>query len=199
MKTSFRIRIISMSLVALVAITFAQKTYASFNAYLEITDADGKITKVDVSKDGSFTTPSLKAGRVKVQFFWDRSSVKSATLTVSATPGGTVSASKDGIGRGISSPTGAGGDREASTTSVSEITISYEILVPRDAQSGMASGKRQHQPPLTIKLTNSERLLPTVNKKLGSIEIDKDCDGITGKIEIKDPSGKTMAMDDWHQ
>ncbi len=184
MKTSFRIRIITMSLVALVAITFAQKTYASFNAYLEITDADGKITKVDVSKDGSFTSPALKSGRVKVQFFWDRSSGKSATLEVSGTPGGTATASNV---------------RESSAPSVSEITLSYEILVPRDAQSGMASGKRQHKPPMNSKLSSSERLLPTVNKKLGSIEIDKDCDGITGKIEMKDQNGKTMAMDDWHQ
>ena len=204
MKTSLRIRIIMMSLVALVALSFASKTFAAVNAYIIFTDADDKTSKVTVANDGTFKTSAMKAGRVKVQFFWDRSSsngAKSGTLTVSASPGGTAqAASKSGpftVTNTGDAPTGS--QRESSAPSVSEISMTYEIQAPRDAQSGMASGKRQHQPPMNIKLSSSERLLPTVNKKLGSIEIDKNCDGITGKIEIKDQNGKTMAMDDWHQ
>jgi hypothetical protein len=182
------IRTITMSLFALVAFTFASKTFAAVNAYIIFTDADGKSSKVTVSDDGTFKTSAMKAGRIKVQFFWDCSSSKSASLTVTGTPGGNA--------RGISSPTGASADRESSAPSVSEITMTYEILSPRDAQSGMATGRRMHKP-FIVTVSSSERLLPTVNKKLGSIDLDTDTDGITGKITLKDQNGKPMAMDDW--
>ncbi len=188
MKTSSSIRTLAVSLFALAAITFASKTFATSFTYLKIEFENGTVITVDVNKDGSFKTPPLKAGRVKVQFFWDRSGAKSATLNVSATPGGSA--------RGISSPIGAVGDRESSAPSVSEIAFSYEILTPRDPQSGQSTGRRMHKP-ANFKVSDSERLLPTVNKKLGSITLDEDCDGITGKIEMKDQNGKTMAADDW--
>ena len=200
MKTSLRIRIITMSLFALVAFTFASKTFAKDFPFRKIvwTYDDGTSFTVDVAKDGSFTTGPLKAGRVKVQFFWDRSGAKSASLTVTGNPGGSPAISQDGVGRGISSPTGGSSDRESSAPSVSEITMTYDILAPRDAQSGKATGRRMHKP-FIVTFSASERLLPTVNKKLGTIEIDKDCDGITGKIEMKDQNGKIMAADDWHE
>ena len=189
MKT-FRIRTILMSLIFLVALSFASKTFASWNAYIIFTDKDGKDTKTAVTKDGSFTSSALKAGRVKVQFFWDRSSAKSATLNVIGTPGGSATAEN----HNAAIPIGGLGD----SPQVSEITLTYQIPATREPQKGIMSGKRQYEPIIT-KLTDSERLLPTVNKKLGTIIIDADTEGITGKIVMKDQTGKVMAADDWVQ
>lgn len=180
-------RILTMSLVALVTLFFAGKTFASFNAYLQITDEKGTITKVDVAKDGSFTTPPLKEGRVKVQFFWDRSGssakgAKSASLNVSATPGGSAA-------------------RESSAPSVSEIVCTYEVKAPRDVATGQASGKRQHKPITITKEwgASTPQLAKTSSPSVvvGDVTVDEDCDGITGKISFKATNGKTMVYDDW--
>jgi len=183
MKTSLRIRILSLSLVALTAFGFASKTFAAVNMYLEITAEDGKITKVDVAKDGSFTSPALSAGRVKVQFHWDRSPGKSA---------GAVDNAPVIDGRGLTPD-----DQNRRNDKIEAFVFHYEIISPRDPATGHPSGKRQHAPPLIFKVSSSERLLPTVNKKFGTIAIDEPGVQITGKIEMQDGIGKTVAVDDW--
>ncbi|MEP7234917.1 MAG: hypothetical protein ABI778_06445 [Ignavibacteriota bacterium] len=164
-----------LSLIALVVILFASKSFAAVNMYLEITDNDGKITKVTVSKDGSFTSPTLKKG--VYSFSWGVSGAASSVVV-------------DGRG---STPE----DQAKHANKIESIAISHDIISPRDPASGLPTGKRMHKP-FTLTLSLSERLLPTVNKKLGSITIDVDGSTLTGNVEMKDHSGKVMAMDDWH-
>ena len=160
-----------MSLFALAAFGFTSKTFAAVDAFIWFKDFDGKTTKVQIQSDGSFTAPKLDPGTY--------------TISISAD----LPASK---------PTGGSTNREASAPSVSEITVSFEVKTARDAQSGMATGKRQHVPPLKTTLSSSERLLPTVNKKLGSITIEAN-DGLTGKVTLNNIANKQVAYDTWQQ
>ena len=179
MKTSSRIRLITMSLLALAAFGFVSRSFAAVNMYLEITAEDGKITKVDVAKDGTFSSPVLSVGRVKVQFHWDRSPATDNGVVVD--------------GRGLTPD-----DQNRRNNKIEAISFNYEIMSPRDAATGQASGKRQHTPPIIIKLnSSSERLLPTVNKKVGTISIDEPGVHITGRIEMQDSNGKAIGIDDW--
>lgn len=185
-------RILTMSLFALITMFSVGNTFAAVNAYIKFTDSKGNVTKVDIGQDGSFTTGPMKEGRVKVQFFWDRDGsskgAKSASLDVSATPGGATR-------RGISSPTGAGADREASIPSVSEIVVSYEVKSPRDVATGQSSGKRMHKPfIITKELDKSTPLLRTA-VSVGTFDVDEDCDDITGAISFKDASGAKVTYD----
>ncbi len=198
MKTSFRI--LTMSLVALVAFTFVSKTFAVSMNFSKImwTSSSGKVTEVTVDENGHFKTPPMAAG--KYTYSW----------SLISKPTGS-SAKFWGVGRGIGSTMGGSPDREASAPSVSEIdasqspgsanreasapsvseiVVSHEIMAPRDAQSGMATGKRMHKPfVITKELDKSTPLLKT---SLGSFVVDEDCDGITGTITYKSATGDVM-------
>ena len=85
------------------------------------------------------------------------------------------------------------GDRPTESISFNVTKISYndEIKSPLDVATGQSSGKRHHMP-LDATMSQSERLLPTVNKRLGSVVLDQDCDGITGNLTYKDDSGQAV-------
>ncbi len=198
MKTS--LRILTMSLVALVAFTFASKTFAVSMAFQKITwtNSEGKATEVTVDENGHFKTPPMPAG--KYTYSW----------SLISKPTGS-SAKFWGVGRGISSPMGGSTDREASAPSVSEITqssnreasvpsvsevvVSHEIISPRDPASGLPTGKRMHKPfVITKELDKSTPLLST---SLGTFVVDADCDGITGSVSFKDASGNKIDRSMW--
>jgi hypothetical protein len=188
MKTTQRIRVSMLGLVALFLISFAARSYASaVDMFLLIEDVKGKVTKVNIKDDGTFQTPPLKAGTYS--FSWG--------------------VSQQGIRE---SPTKASSGREASAPSISEIVCSYELqtareastgmatgksatIAPRDMATGQASGKRQHKPLTIRKEIDRSSGSPTSN--LGKIVVDEDCDGITGSVSFKSTTGKTMGMDDW--
>ncbi len=193
MKTSSRIRIVTMSLFALIALGFVSKTFAAVNAYIIFTDKDGKDTKVTINKDGSFSSSNLSAGTYSVSWVFNHG----PRQTTSADDlGGRGALANGSSGRAISAPAGGSADRESSAPSISEIAISYDVKSPRDAQSGLATGRRMHQP-FVISMSSSERLLPTVNKKAGTIAIDEPGVQVTGTIEVKDQYGNKMGTDDW--
>lgn len=176
MKTS--LRIITLSLVALVAFTFASKTFAAVNnMYIIFTDADGKITKVTVDKDGNFSTPVMKAG--KYSYSWSLSSAPEGSDAIAF-----------GVGRGIGSPMGGSADRQSSTPTVSEIAVSTDIKSPRDLASGEMAGKRMHKPFVITK--ELDRSTPLLNTKLGSAVVDADCDGFTGTVSFKMTNGAVV-------
>ena len=64
-----------MSLFALAALGFASRSFASVNMYLEITDAQGTITKVTVDKNGRFTSPQFAAGTYTLSIAYDHTVV----------------------------------------------------------------------------------------------------------------------------
>jgi hypothetical protein len=170
MKTTHRFRPLLVGLVSLFVVLIASKSFASaVDMFLKIEDEKGKVTKVPINQDGTFQTPPLKAGT----YSWSW-----------------------GVGRGIGSPMGGSKDRESSAPSVSEkckITLTHEIVSPRDVSTGMATGKRQHKPMTITK--ELDRTAPTLD--LGSLVVDEDCDGIAGTVSFKTKGGKTMAVDDW--
>jgi len=181
MKTSSsRIRIITMSLIALVALGFASKTFAAVDAFIIFKASDGKETKVTIAKDGSFTSPALSAGSYTVSWVFNNGPRQTTSLDGSMT-------------RGISSPTGSSVDKK---NKIEAISFQYGIVSPRDPASGLPTGKRMHKP-FEVKVSSSERLLPTVNKKVATIAIDEPGVHITGMIEATDQLGNKMAVDDW--
>jgi hypothetical protein len=184
MKTSF-IRTVKISIVAIAAFLFASQSFAKSFPFqkIEIKYSDGKTTKVDVNTDGTFASPKLQAGTYTLSWVFNN--------------GPRQTTSVDGSLDGRSSIANGSSGRESSIPSVSEITVSYSVQMPRGSHA--ESEKRQHVPPVVIRLNDSERVLPTVNKKIATVTIDDDCDGITGKVSLKDQNGKTMAADDWHE
>ena len=190
MKTSLRIRTITMSLVALVAFGFASRTFAAVNAYLYIEDAKGQITKVAVSNDGSFTSPSLKQGTYT--FSWSLVSKPAGSQAALSNPS-SGSPTTLVAGHSISS----GGDRpqESIPFNFTKIEMKYEIVSPRDAQSGLPTGKRMHKPFVITKETDKSS--PVLYTKLGVVVVDMDNDGISGKIATWDAKGNKSSMDDW--
>ena len=177
MKTSSRIQIITLSLIALVTLSFASKTFAAIDSYIIFTDKDGKTTKVTVDQDGNFSTPAMKAGTYT--YSWN---------LVSAPTG--ACATIFGVGRGIGSPMGGSADREASTPSVSEIVVSYDVKAPRDLASGLSTGKRMHKPFVITK--ELDRSTPTLLTKMGTAVLDMDTDGITGTVSFKMTNGQAI-------
>ncbi len=166
---------------------FSAKSFAAVNAYLYIQDAKGQITKVPVSNDGSFTSPKLASGPYTLRF---------------------------GIGRGISSSTGASADKystssggdnptESRALNFTKITVTYDIVSPRDAATGLATGKRMHKPFVITKevdksspsLKNTGTEAFTMN--FGKIIIDMANDGISGKIVMTNTNGNKTGIDDW--
>src|SRR5665213_1527656 len=68
MKSSKHIRIVMMSVFALIAFGFASKAIAAVDAYLWFKASDGKVTKVKINHDGTFQTPPLPAGTYSVSW-----------------------------------------------------------------------------------------------------------------------------------
>jgi len=201
MKTTQRIRVSVLGLVAVFLISFAAKSYASaVDMFLKIEDEKGKITKVAISNDGTFKTPPMKAGTYSWSWGVSQGIRESPTK---ASTGGTMIRE---------SPTKASLGRESSAPSISEVVCSYEVqtareastgmatgksatIAPRDPATGQASGKRQHKP-ITIR-KEIDRSSGSPISNLGKIVVDEDCDGITGSVSFKSSDGKTMGMDDW--
>ena len=167
------IRIGMMSLIALFVMSSASKAFDHVDAFLYIKDSNGKETKVVINHDGTFQTPALPVGTYS--FSW-------------------------GVGRGISSPTGGSADRESSAPSVSEIAIrksgdgpqesvsmnytkiemSYEVQGAREASSGLATGRRIHQPlSITKEIDMSS---PKLMTDLGLVVIDSKGETVSGTV-----------------
>ena len=197
MKTSSRI--LSMSLVALVAFTFASKTFAFTFQKIEFKNTvDGTITVVAVDENGNFATPPMPAG--KYTYSWSlvsKPTGSSAQLNSdgsampSSTDGGTGTATIGGPKRGISLATSPSADRESSPPSVSEVVVSYTIQSPRDLASGQSVGKqRMHKPfMITKELDKSTPLLAT---SLGAVETNAAGESITGTVSFKSKDGTTI-------
>jgi hypothetical protein len=165
-----------VALLAIISLGVVSRAFASSDMLLEIKDEKGKVTKVKVASDGSFTTPALKAGTYT--FSWKL----------------------------IQQPAGSARKVVAGTTSVNgasptpaQVCVAYSIYSTqkgaRDAASGMASGKRQHKP-ITIR-ASIDRSSPQLSSTFESITLDEDCDGLEGNVSFLSKDGKTMAVDDW--
>ena len=197
MKTSLRIRIITMSLVALVAFTFASKTFAITFQKIVLTNSDGISIEVNVDENGNYKSPEMKAGTYT--YSW----------TLVSRPTGS-NAQLFGVGRGISSPTGGSADRESRAPVVSEVVVSkptdreasapsisevvvtktMDIVSPRDPASGLPTGKRMHKPiTITKEIDKSSPLLST---KLGEVVVDTDGTVISGTVSFKSSQGQAV-------
>jgi hypothetical protein len=167
--------------IAILAITlgaFASTSFAAVDMFLEIKDLKGKlVSRCEVSKDGSFSCPALPAGEYTASLSWSWGVSNSNHAGAS------------GSGR-LSSSNGDGSTNQW-PSNVDAISCTYvnKKMSSREAGSGMATGKRQHQP-MTIRKEldkSSPQLMKTMDKSspqlmLGSFTVDEDCDGITGKI-----------------
>lgn len=154
--------------VVVLTFAFASTSFASADMYLEIKDSKGKVTKVKVNEDGSFSTGPLAKG--VYSFSWGLSqggSSKRVSFTNS--------------------------DGEEAT----EVCVTYEVKSPRDAQtgqssgkreagSGIATGKRQHKPFKIVK--SLDKSTPQMFTTVGSVTIDDDCDGLDGRITFRTKS-----------
>lgn len=174
MNTNSSLRRIWIGLFALIALSYASRTFAAVDAYLEIKDEKGKVTKAKILGDGSFESPALPAGIYVCSFQF-------------------------GVGRGISSPTGSSADRAKPKS----VTFTYEIKAPRDQSTGMASGKRMHKPFVITKELDAASPGATssggssLRCSFQKITIENACDGMKGTIVVTDTKGSKMAMDDW--
>jgi hypothetical protein len=161
-----------VAVFAFIALAGISRAFASVDMLLEIKDEKGKVTKVPVASDGSFTTPALKAGTYT--FSW----------SIVARPAGSNARA---IANGTADPTPA------------QVCVTYSMYgvmkAARDAASGMASGKRQHKP-ITIR-KEIDKASPQLMTTFSAITIDDDCDGLEGKISFLSAGGKTMSADDW--
>jgi hypothetical protein len=68
MKTFKGIRIVMMSLIALVVFSFASRAVAAVDAFIWFTDSKGIVTKVKINHDGTFSTSALQAGTYHLSF-----------------------------------------------------------------------------------------------------------------------------------
>lgn len=174
MKTSQRIRIITMSLFALVTFGFASKSFAKSFPFqqIEIKNTPMKPMRVAIKDDGTFTVPGpLKAGSYTFTL------IKSSSSTSS-------------------------GDNPMESIAVSKITINLHIVSPPDPATGATTGRRQHSPMSIMKVTDatSANLFSKAASStvvVGTGTLDEDCNGFTGKITFTyTPGGKT-SNDDW--
>ncbi len=174
MKNSSVSRILMLTLVAGVALLFAGRSFAkAVDMYLEIKDAKGKVTKVPVKDDGTFTTPALKAGTYS--FSWGASNPT------------TVGGSGMSSGRATA---------EDTWTPPSQVCVTHEIVAPRDLATGQASGKRMHKP-VTFTKSIDAASPKFFTSALGDIVLDSDCDGITGTVSFIDAAGKKVPASSW--
>lgn len=183
MKTFNSIRIGMMSIVALLAI--ASSIYAhTIDACLYIDDSTGKRTTVKINHDGTFQTPPLAAGTYSFSWGVGRSLM-----------GGSGSSSSSGgaSDRSVSS----GGDRpqESIKWTFLKIEWTYEVKNPRDAGSGLPTGKRMHKP---ITITKEiDKASPKLMTALGTITIDTKGETISGTVMGIAKNGNKAAMDSW--
>jgi hypothetical protein len=178
MKNQPSTRIFATSVLALLTLFSVSRAFASSDYLLEIKDEKGKTHKISVKPDGSFTTPALPAGVCSFSF-----GVHQGTMQTGSASQGKMASKED-----------------VYVWKIKSAVITCDIKAPRDAQSGMATGKRMHKPfVITKEYDKASPMLAKTSSPLtlGSIKLDEDCDGLTGMIVCKDANGKTMAMDDW--
>jgi len=209
MKTFKGIRIVMMSVIALMVFSFASRAFAAVDAFIWFEDQVGAKTKVKINDDGSFTTPPLKAGTYSWSFGVSQTTVGSATggagsgkvqvhdisvtppvsmntMTGTPPPSSTPPPADMISGHSISS----GGDRpqESVSFNFTKIEVKYSAQSSRDASSGMATGRRMHKPfVITKELDKASPLLTTA---LGTVVVDADGDSFSGIVVAKDNAGK---------
>jgi hypothetical protein len=178
MKNQSSTRIFATSIVSLFTLFLVSRAFASSDYLLEIKDEKGKTHKISVKPDGTFTTPALKAGVYSFSF-----GASNSSSTMGSASQGKMASKED-----------------VYVWKVSKMTITCDIKAPRDAQSGMATGKRQHKPITIVKewdAASQHFAKSSFAVLLGSTTVDEDCDGLTGQIVCTSSDGKKMAMDDW--
>jgi hypothetical protein len=166
--TCFRIGMIGM--VALIALGFTTRSFAAIDAYLWITDSSGKITKVKIHHDGSFTTPALHAGTYRWSF--------------GVTQSGVAASAGDN-------------PKETIKLNFTKIGMTYTIQDPHDAATGIPTGKRMHKPFSIMKVLDKSS--PKMMTNLGTIAIDANGETLSGTVTPMTTDGGKSAMDDWSQ
>jgi hypothetical protein len=173
MKTFKLIRIGMMGIVALIALSFASRAVAAVDAFLWFTDSKGQITKVKIHPDGSFTSPVLVAGTYRWSF----------GVTHSGTAGSKISGSGEEL------------PKESITLNFTKITISYDIVSPKDPDTGLPTGKRMHKP---ITITKEiDKASPKMMTNLGTLVIDGNGETVSGTIAGITKDGNKTSMDSW--
>ncbi len=177
MKNHYTTRTPGIVLFAAIALLFASNAFASFNAYLDFKDEKtGKVTKVKLAQDGSFESPVMPAGTYICSWSFGTSNQT------------TVGSGGMSSGRAV----GTFSDGTSATQSVSPAaaTLTYTVQAPRESSSGMASGKRQHQPVTVSK--SIDKASPNLFN-FEKITIDNG-DKISGKLELQDAAGKACSI-----
>ena len=177
-----------MSIVALIAFSYASRAVAAVDAFIIFTASDGKITKVKIHHDGSFSTSALAAGTYRWSFGATQSKPSSAVASSNSKTGGVTSSS--------------GGDRptESITLNFTKITMTYTIASvasPKDAASGLSSGKRQHTPVTIVR--EVDKASPKMMTALGTVVIDANGETLSGTVTPLNKDGGKSATDDWSQ
>ncbi|MEP7234918.1 MAG: type VI secretion system tube protein Hcp [Ignavibacteriota bacterium] len=146
MKTSSHIRIATMSLFALVVLSFASAASAVSINFAKITWSNGE-SKIVRCPDGACSVPDLKSGDYTVSIV-DENGKPVTTSSFSVTC--TVTAPRDA----------ASGLATGKTATTTTDAMSHEIVSPRDPASGLPTGKRMHKPfVITKELDKSTPLL----------------------------------------
>ncbi|MFI5201288.1 MAG: type VI secretion system tube protein Hcp [Candidatus Kapaibacterium sp.] len=182
MKSSKHIRIGMMSVIALVAFGFASNAMAAVDAYLWFKASDGKVTKVKINHDGTFQTPPLAPGTYSVS--WGLTQAGGQAVHDQY---------KGGVDRSVSS----GGDRpqESIHLTFQKIEWTYQVQSPRDAGSGMSTGRRMHKP---ITITKEvDMASPKLMTALGTVVIEANGETISGTVSGVYKNGGKSAADAW--
>lgn len=167
MKTSKHIRIVMMSVFALVAFGFASKAIAAVDAFLWFKDSQGKMTKVKINHDGTFQTPPLAAGTYSVSW---------------------------GLAQGISLPTG-GQPKESIKLVFQKIVWTCTVQNPADAAHGAVTHRRQHG--LITITKEVDKASPKLMTALGDVVIDTNGETASGTISGVYKNGNKSAADAW--
>ena len=162
-----------MSVVALIALSFASRAVAAVDAFIWFTDSKGQITKVKIHHDGTFSTLGLTAGTYRWSF--------------GATHSGAAGAKISGSGEEL--------PKESIHFSFTKIVVTYSIQAPKDISSGAMTGKRQHSPITVMKVLDKSS--PKMMTDLGTIAIDANGDVVSGTVAGMTKDGNKTSMDDW--
>lgn len=183
---------LKFAVVTLIVSAFASSSFAAVDMFLVIKNEKGKVVaRCEVSKDGSFECPSpMTKGTYTASLEWSWGTSNSGS-----------SSSSSGMSSGRTASTSSSTSSTSSEAIVPvAIVVSYSVKSPRDAASGMATGKRQHKPvTFTAQLDKSSPQLGKSSPKilLSSITIDEDCDGISGTLSSKNSDGKHIEIESW--
>lgn len=199
MKTFTRNPFGILSIAALIFLSGASKAFSAVDAYIIFKASDGKTTKVAINPDGTFTSPPMKAGT----YSWSFGATQTSTGPSSGMGSGRAASSTDGS---VTTNVALSGSNENPTESISlnftKIEMKYQeqdassssSVSPRDAASGLPTGKRMHKPlTITKELDKSSPML--YNADLGTVVVDMDGDGISGTIMAVTKTGSRMGWD----